>query len=466
VQYEAIIGRALEMRGATVHHLTCGGGLEICDRANVYEAPPMPCTSCSRYVHRALDAHGASRTAMADAWDDDPWLELDAVPAASLHDVAFRGLPLGDIVDIPLKWFLCAADLSDDPLAGRYHRSLLRSARRIALGVEAALDRLQPDIVLLLNGLFLFEGVAWALAEQRGIDVVTYERAFRQGTLVFSRGVPAGYYDFGTDWDAARPLAPAENEELDDYLRMRRAGQAYDQYWRFAEATEGRAPRSGRRAVLFTNLTWDTAVIGREAGFEDIHAWIDAAILTFEARPDDHLVIRVHPSEVRLPGKRTRDSLADYIRRRFPRLPDNVEVVEPDDPRSSYALMDACDVGLVYSSTTGMELALNGKPVVVGAEVHYRNKGFTIDVESAEQLRAAIDRCFADPASVAPDMETVRRYAHFFFFRAPIPAPGVREPVLGLAHLTVDRLDDLRPGADPGLDRICEGILEGRSFVQ
>lgn len=466
VQYEAVIGRALALRGADVHHLTCGGGLEICDRANVYEAPPMPCRTCTRYVHSALDAHGANRTSMAEAWGDGAWSELDATPASELGDVTLGGLPLGEIVDIPLKWFLCAADLGDEPLAGHYHRRFLRSARRIAEGVEAALDRIQPDVVLLLNGLFLFEGVAWALAARRGIDVVTYERAFLRETLVFSRGVPAGYYDFGTEWDPERPLTDAESSQLDEYLRQRRSGQAFDQFWEFASTPEERGSGTGRLAVLFTNLTWDTAVIGREAGFRDIRAWLDAAISTFEARPQDQLVIRVHPSELRLPGKRTRDSLGDYISQRFGDLPPNVTVVGADDQRSSYALMDACDVGLVYSSTTGLELALSGKPVIVGAQVHYRGKGFTNDVGSAEELSAAIDRCFRDDDEMEPDRELARRYAHFFFFRAPIPAPGVREPLPGLAHLTIDRLEDLAPGADPGLDRICEGILGGHAFVQ
>ena len=69
------------------------------------------------------------------------------------------------------------------------------------------------------------------------------------------------------------------------------------------------------------------------------------------------------------------------------------------------------------------------------------------------------------PAVADLDVTLARRYAHFFFFRAPIPAPGVIEPILGLARLTVDDLNELRPGRHAGLDRICEGILDGGSFV-
>lgn len=466
VQYEAVIGQALRLRGADVHFLTCGGGLEICDRANTYEAPPMPCRSCARYVHASLDAHGMNRLSMAETWSDEPsWPQLDTLPREELEAVEYAGLPLGRLVDIPLKWFLCAADLAHEPLAGHYHRAFLRSARQIAQGVSAALDRVQPDVIVLLNGLFLFEGIAWALAAQRDIDVVTYERAFLKETLVFSRGVPAGFYDFGDQWDPKRTLTSDEEAELDDYLVRRRGGDAFDQFWAFQDLGEETA-QPGRLAVLFTNLTWDTAVIGRDAGFDEIRTWLDVVVEEFIARPGDRLVIRIHPSELRLPGKRTRDSLGAYIEERFPALPPNIVVVGADDLRSSYGLMDACDVGLVYSSTTGLELALSGKPVIVGAQVHYRGKGFTIDVSAPAEFREAIDRCFSSVEHGRPDVELARRYAHFFFFRAPISAPGVREPLPGLAHLTVADLGELAPGVDPELDRICAGILHGAPFVR
>ncbi|MFN8018492.1 MAG: hypothetical protein U0P45_10250 [Acidimicrobiales bacterium] len=466
VQYEAVIGHALELRGAQVSFLTCGGGLEICDRANTYEAPPMPCTSCSRYARDAIGAHGFPLRTIRSGWEaDDPgWPELDLTSTPDLRGAELDGLALGRVVDIPLKWFLCAADIADDPLGGPTARAFLRSARRIATGVEAALDELQPDLVLLLNGLFLFEGVAWALCQQRGIDVVTYERAFRKETLVFHRGVPAGFYDFSADWpDANRPLTPAEDAELDEYLAARRRGSAFDQYWEFQEKAVDKG--TGRLASLYTNLTWDTAVIDRDVAFTDIQAWISACIRAFADRPEHRLVIRVHPSEVALPGKVTRDSLAAYVHREFPELPPNVSLVEPHDTTSSYPLMDASDVGLVYTSTTGLELALSGTPVIVAGETHYRGKGFTTDVSSPEGFLAALDQALEDPSSLPVDVATARRYAHFFFFRAPIPAPGVVEPLPGLARLTVDHIDQLRPGADPALDRICDGLLLGTSFA-
>lgn len=463
VQYEAVIAHALRLRGARVQFLTCGGGLEICDRANTYEAPPMPCRTCRHYVETSLDAHGHPWTSLRSRWDDgtdDGWPELDELSRPELANVVEDGVPLGELVAIPVRWFLCAADVEDDPLAGFATRAFLRSARRIARAAARALDDATPDVVVLLNGLFLFEAIVWELCRQRGIDVVTYERAFRTETLVFSRNQPAGVYDFSEVYAReARDLTDTETAELDGYLADRRAGAAADQYWTPSERSWENP--GGRLVVLFTNLTWDTAVIGRDRAFPDIRDWLDDAIATFADRPADRLVIRVHPSEVHLPGKRTRDSLQDHIARRFPSLPPNVTVVGSGDVTSSYPLMDAADLGLVYTSTTGLELAMAGTPVVVAGETHYQGKGFTIDVGSAEEFRAAIDRVLADPDAARPDREAARRYAHFFFFRAPISAPGVREPLPGLARLDGLRITDLVPGADPRVDRICDLVLAG-----
>jgi len=127
--------------------------------------------------------------------------------------------------------------------------------------------------------------------------------------------------------------------------------------------------------------------------------------------------------------------------------------------------MEAGDVGLVYTSTTGLEMALAGRPVIVAGRTHYRGKGFTLDVSSPDELLSALDAVLEGPAPTAPDVELARRYAHFFFFRAPIRAPGVTEPLPGLARLSVRDLGDLRAGANEELDRICDGILRGIDFT-
>lgn len=466
VQNQAMLGQALRMRGADVRFATCGGGLGTCDRANTYEAPPMPCRTCGHYTRGALDAHGFDQSALAqqNEWDElAHWPELDAMSVVELERLVWNGLALGELVDPSVKWFLCAGDVDGDPLIGHVRRAFLTSARRIAASMDRVLEESGPDVVVVLSGLFLFESVTWALCRRRGIDVVSYERAFRHNTLVFDREKPAGRYDLSSQWARSdRELTAAEDAELDAYLAERRSGSAFDQYWRFGVDGDPIARPEGRLAVLFTNVTWDSAVVGRDLGFSSIRTWLNAVVDEFARRSQDRLVIRVHPSETHLPGKRARDSLAGYLA--GVDLPGNVTVVGPDDPLDSYALMEAADLGLVYTSTVGLELALGSTPVIVAGDTHYRSKGFTVDVSSPDELGSAITAVLADPAAFSPNTGAARRYAHLFFFRAPYRTIGVDEPIPGLARLRVSSLEDLAPGVDKELDRLCEAILLGGGF--
>jgi hypothetical protein len=465
VQWEGMIAQALRLRGAEVRFVTCGGHLEICDRVNTWEGPPVPCTTCTRYVNASIDAHGFPFATLRAAWErDDPggWPELDELGLDELSAVRHRGIPIGELVDIPVKWFLMTTRLADDPLAAVTMRRFLRSARRVVDAFESLVDSIQPDVAVLLNGLFFFESIAWAICEARGIDVVTYERGFIKETLLFRRGAPACMGDISHLWPRWRDVAltAREDAELDEYLEDRRLGRrTIDRYWVAPDFAAPERKSSGRLAVLFTNLTWDSAVIGQEVAFPSIQDWLVAAVEAFANRPEHQLVIRIHPAEVKLPGKQTREPLEAFLRDRFPVLPGNVRVVGAADPTSSYPLMDAADVGLVFTSTTGLELALHGTPTVVAGRTHYRGKGFTLDASSPEAFEDLLDTVLADPASVQPDRELARRYAYLFFFRAPVASPGVVENVPGLARITVDGLADVAPGRNHATDRICDGIL-------
>jgi hypothetical protein len=432
----------------------------------MYEGPPVPCHTCTRYVEGSIDAHGFPRRSLLDGWRDNDrgeWPELDGLSLEELFEVSDQGIPLGSLIQIPVRWFLLRSSLDDEPLATITARRLLRSARRVVDGLNDSLDRVSPDVVCVLNGLFFFESIALSICKLRGIQTFCYERGFLPGTIITHRDNPDQLLDVSEWWAEARgrPLTRAEEDRLDTYLDDRRHGRrTVDQYWtKDTRHDVAEAPQPGRLAVLFTNLTWDSAVLGQEVAFATIQDWLAAAITWFAERPEHRLVVRIHPAEQKLAGKQTREPLGTFVRERFPVLPRNVEVVEAADPTSSYSLMAACDVGLVFTSTTGLELALSGKPVIVAGQTHYRDKGFTVDPGSAKDFELALEQVIDDPDQFAPRRDLVRRYANLFFFDAPITLPGVQEPVIGLARLTIKDLSELAPGRDADVDRLCDFIL-------
>jgi hypothetical protein len=463
VQWEGVIAQALRLRGASVSFLGCGGGLEVCDRNNTYEAPPMPCRTCTSYVRTSIEAHGFDRDELTYG-DDAGWPELDDLSVDELYAVTYRGIDLGRLARIPTQWFNMTTQVHDDPLAPITIRRFLRSGRRVVDELERWFDGNRPDLMVLLNGLFFFESICWAMCRERGIDVVTYERGFMKNTLVFCRNGTAPHFDLSPWWDewSERPLAEAEDEQLTAFLEGRRTGGGtIDTYWKTVEFAEVERRATGSLAVMFTNLTWDSAVMDKELAFASIHDWIQHTIELFARRPDDELIIRVHPAELKLRGKQTREPIVEVLARRGITLPPNVRLVPAEDVTSSYTLMEQADIGLVYTSTTGLELALAGTPVLVAGNTHYRGKGFTVDPADPDEWTRRCEEMLDDPAAFAPDLELARRYAWLFFYAAPFAFPFVDEPKLGLARITTSDLADLAPGRDADLDRLCDALISG-----
>ena len=115
-----------------------------------------------------------------------------------------------------------------------------------------------------------------------------------------------------------------------------------------------------RRFVLYPNLMWDANSIKRATIFESPIHWIRHTIDWFKAHPASDLIIRIHPAEA---VRGVSESVANLVNEHCPSLPSNIKIIEANEEISSFNVQQITDVGLVYTSTVGMELALLGKPV-------------------------------------------------------------------------------------------------------
>jgi hypothetical protein len=329
------------------------------------------------------------------------------------------------------------------------------------------LERVRPDVVFALNGLFAAEHAIRSVALDRGVRVVTYETAPRIDTLVFGQTsvAPGMAMDGLAEDQCARPLSQREDEALEAELRGRMTGEAaHERYFEVLPEHEPEAVRrslklpSGLRVIsAFTNLAWDTALLGKDIAFESQFDWLARASATVARLEDTALVIRVHPAEARWG---TAQPVGAELAKRVGELPPNVLLVRPDEPVSSYGLLASSDLVLAYTTTVGLEAAVRGIPVAVAGITHYRGRGFTIDIESDDDLTNAIA---AAPEMSPEQVELARRYAFAFFFRRMIPFRQVRSLGSRVVHVP-ESAEELLPGRDPYLDFICDRILDGGEF--
>jgi hypothetical protein len=110
----------------------------------------------------------------------------------------------------------------------------------------------------------------------------------------------------------------------------------------------------------------------------------------------------------------------------LPDLPAHIHLVEADSPINTYDLIEVADIGLVYTTTVGMEMAMSGVPVIVAGQTHYRGKGFTLDPDNWDNYLQMLNQTLSNPEDFVLDREQVEQawnYAYRFFFEYPCPYP-------------------------------------------
>lgn len=464
VARDVTIAQALRLRGARCEFFFCGGGLPICEMGWPAEddATVGLCESCGSYVADMIDTAGFPRRSLGElVGDDERGAVENEVRAASCRDApaSFRGRALDPLVEQSLVRFFRTGTLPDTDEVARARDDFRVGAAIMSIAAPRLIDAASPDVIVLINGIFYEDRILREEARTRGVRVVSYEFGTQTGTLFFSDGAPAANYDISDLWEreSDRPLGDDTVRELEALLRARRDGSVLLQ--RYYSRPRGLTTRDGTpTAAVFTNVSWDTAVTGKSLAFDSMFDWIAETIRIAASHPEIDFVIRAHPAESRVPGEASRELVTEFIERNFSSLPGNVRLVGSEEALDSYALIDAADVVAVYTSTIGLEAAAHGKPVCVAGQAHYRGRGFTTDITSADDYQAL----FNDLSWALPDPERhtlARRYAHLFFCRAMLPFPAVggslSEPVFNYASVA-----ELGPGRDRYLDLICDGILE------
>jgi len=478
---ETTLAHAVRSRGWEPVFATCGGRLPLCDVAPVHAAPPMPCHSCAGYATDAIHAAGFDPILVRELVDVRTLTARTRAQVQRLQTVAdceayaVGGCAIGRFVRISVAWFLSRGTLLDDDETLAAYRSFLVSGTILRAAFERLLERVRPDRVFILNGAFFPERILAEMSTARSIPVVRYEKGFLTDTVVACDWRPgASILDFGRRaWDDAltRPLSAEEDHELDAYLEERvRGGRTLDNFWanRIADNARIRSDlglRDGHPLVpAFLNVVWDSSIQGRDVAFSSMGEWLVHVIRWAERHPEVDVVVRLHPAEVGLVNHVSRERMGDHIDTNFATIPANVHVVDATSSISSYSLMEMATLGLVYTSTVGLEMAARGIPVVCAGAGHYVRHGFTVDPETQEDYWSAVERLLASPPPAnerARSRDLARRYAHLFFFRFHQYLDVVHEAGRSRPRVTVHTAADLRPGLHPAVDRIVECILEG-----
>lgn len=313
-------------------------------------------------------------------------------------------------------------------LALRRHRN-----RRAASGLLALAAHRPYDVVVVPNGSILEFGAVYRAARHLGIRTTTFEFGEQRGRMWLAQNSEVMRQDTRDLW-AARgraALRPGEARSLRELIQARRGGRSWGLFsrrWqsggrRGAAAVRARLGLDRKRPVvlLCTNVVGDSLALGRQVFTHGMEDWLTETVQRFAAEPGVQLVIRVHPGEMVAVGQPS----VEIVRSALGKVPAHIVLVPPDSPLNTYDLMPLARLGLVYTSTVGLEMAMVGIPVVVAGQTHYRGKGFTWDPSSRRAYHEIVRKLLRGGAVglARPKIALAWRYAYRFFFEYPFPIP-------------------------------------------
>jgi hypothetical protein len=303
-------------------------------------------------------------------------------------------------------------------------------AARAAL---AFIQREQPDIVLIPNGTITELGAVYRVARHLGVRTVTYEFNDQREQVWIAQDDEVMRQHTEELWAArgGQALTNDQRELIEELESARMGAKAFGKSarkWQDVETVGGEKIRQelgldGRPVILLaTNVLGDSLTLGRNLFAESMAAWIVETVRFLAGRPGVQLVMRVHPGERLTRGR----SMVDVVNEALPSNPEHIHVIGPLEKVNTYDLMDIASLGLVYTTTTGMEMAMNGIPVIACGETHYRKRGFTYDPETWEEYFGTLETLLTNlPMSrlTNAQIETAWEYAYRFFFEYPQPFP-------------------------------------------
>lgn len=309
--------------------------------------------------------------------------------------------------------------------------------KRNTFAALAALEWMQqnkPDAVLIPNGLILEMGIVFRVARYLNIPAMTFEFNDQREQIWLAQNTSIMRQD--TDYlvreRCSLPMTDAMYERLADLENARRGARVWGKskrLWQYvssqgAEQTRKVLGLDDRPVVLLAaNVLGDSLTLGRNVFAASMSEWITKTVQYFAKRTDVQLVVRVHPGEKIVPQVK---SMGTVVREALPDLPNHIHLIGALDNINTYDLIEIANAGLAYTTTVGVETAMNGTPVIVCGDTHYRERGFTLDPNSWEEYFATLDNVLGDlPGHRLTEEQTAKawNYAYRFFFEYPRPFP-------------------------------------------
>ena len=476
--YEITIAHGLRLRGADVKFVCCRGSFLECDVAweAVRPRTENTCSNCLQHHQYVFEKHDIETEWLTDYFPHNAVQEastwVSRLKTSDLLDAHAKGCALGSWVRSSVHSHLKISqiDFNDRKIVSTYRRYLY-GAYLTMLALENAYARYQPDVLLTLNGRFFSHRVAMELAKLRGIRTVIHERSqITQSICLWEEEKCQGRATLDRSWSEWKdiPLTAVELRDTERIFMWRETGK--NTGWKPFSVAEKPIDTlrqelglSAEKKVvsLFTSTDDELCAIDEWTPIMDQEHWLIRTKQWFASHPDINLVVRIHPNVLGSLGNNYQ-ALQTTLDA-FSNAPDNIKIVMPDQQINSYQLLSLSSACLVHSSTVGIEASLRGVPSLYVGGGHFFGREFAYNLSHSSEYESLLERICTqntDPRH----RKFAYRFGYQLFVRRAIRFPLVRMVEVSRGELTYSNINELLPGRDDDLDRICDSLINNSTF--
>ncbi len=290
------------------------------------------------------------------------------------------------------------------------------------------------DVVIIPNGSILEFGAVYRTANHLGVPIVTFEFGEQRERLWLTQNGEVMRQDTSEMWRVRGgiPLTSHEEDTIRALFDARTHGNLWKNFKRQWQTGSSRGARAALQvldldpekpiALLCTNVVGDSLALNRQIFTDGMADWLSITARHLSETRDTQLIVRVHPGELLGAGHPSVRIIDEVL----PELPDHVRVIPPESEINTYDLIELAHVGLVYTTTVGLEMVMSGVPVIVAGQTHYRDKGFTYDPKNLEEYVRLLDGIPEQKTALPLEegqVDLAWRYAYRFFFEFPFVFP-------------------------------------------
>jgi len=487
---ESLLGVALTLRGANVAFLLCDGMMPACLQVHIgkiktvstvtdYKLTEVACPGCFSRGNKIMEGTGLKIYRYSDFLKKKDLQDIRGIA----HSISLDNLKnyndgilnIGEHSLAGALRFFARGHLEEGEISEQVLRRYFEAALITAKVTQNMLKIFPAQKSVFHHGIYIPQGVIGDVLRGNKIEVTNWTVAYKKQCFIFSHHETYHHALINepvSSWEKIR-WTPVMEEKTMSYLKSRWNGKQ-DWIWfhdepqhNFNKICEELQLDSKKPIIsLLTNVFWDAQLHYKSNAFKDMLDWVLQTIAYFAGRPELQLVIRVHPAEV-TGGIPSRQPIIEEIKKRFVNLPKNIFLIRPESQVSTYALCEGSNSAIIYGTKTGVELTAMGIPVIVAGEAWIRNKGMTLDADTADGYFRILDQLPLSKRLSDVIIKRGRKYAFHFFFRRFIPINFVKPSEESGVSLKIElnSLEDLLPKRDKGLDVICDGILNGSEFI-